>query len=74
MSDSDIQIDGEPDPKPFKLWRLDVDGQPLTRLGEYATEDEARVARDSTHLDYRTSIYHHNHKLQDRGRDGRTGG
>lgn len=36
-----MRVEGEPDPKPFKVDRVTREGQFVARVAEYATEDEA---------------------------------
>ena len=53
--DKIIKIEGERDPKPFKVDRVTRDGQFVSRVAEYATEDAA--LKHPRRLDWNYSIY-----------------
>jgi hypothetical protein len=40
-----LPIEGKPDPKPYKLNRVTKDGDFVSRVAEYATEEEAKKHR-----------------------------
>jgi hypothetical protein len=42
-TDEPTKIEGEPDPKPFKIDRVTQAGEFVSRVAEYATEGEMRA-------------------------------
>jgi hypothetical protein len=47
--------EGAPDPKPYKLWRVDQNGDQIERVGEFATLDEMRAHK--RRVDWRYAEY-----------------
>lgn len=62
MSGKEIgKIPGDPDPRPYKLSRVDADGGQIERVGEYATLEEMRAQR--RRLDWRYAEYQGRKKI-----------
>jgi hypothetical protein len=60
-ADSRMPVDGEPDPKPYKVHRVDSNGNFVSKDAEYATEAEARAHK--RRLDWHYAIYHGTQKI-----------
>ncbi len=60
MTDN-LTIEGEPDPKPFKLVQVDSDGNFVSQVGEYVTLEEMRAVR--RRLDWHYAEYEGRRKL-----------
>lgn len=62
MSENQMSyVEGEPDPKPYKVDRVTKDGGFVSRVAEYATEDDAMNHR--RRLDWHYAIYTRRKKL-----------
>jgi hypothetical protein len=51
----DPRIEGEPDPKPFKLRRVDGDGNFISLVEQFATREEADAYK--RRLDWRYELW-----------------
>jgi hypothetical protein len=56
-----LRIEGEPDPKPFKLWRINDQGERLSLEGEFGSREEVDAFK--RRLDYRYELWHGRRKL-----------
>ncbi len=52
---TDERIPGESDPMPFKVWRINDQGEQIEKVAEYATEGEARAHK--RRLDWKYAYY-----------------
>jgi hypothetical protein len=50
-----MQIEGEEDPKPYKVVRVTKEGEFVSHVAEYTTEEEAR--NHKRRLDWHFAIY-----------------
>lgn len=41
--DNDLYSEGEPDPKPYKIYLVNLEGGLVEKIAEYATEAEAKA-------------------------------
>jgi hypothetical protein len=57
------KIPGDPDPKPYKLYRVDQAGEQIERVGEHATLEEMRATK--RRLDWRYAEYLGRKKIEE---------
>lgn len=58
---AEVKIEGEPDPKPFKLRRVDGDGRLISLVEQFASREEADAYE--RRLDWRYELLHGRQKI-----------
>ena len=61
QSDNDMKMEGEPGAKPYKLYRVDNEGNEIASVGAFATEAEARAFKRRP--DWHYQLYYHRQKI-----------
>lgn len=61
---SDLLVEGEPDRRPFKVFQLGIDGEPVPQTKQdFATEEEA-LSRIASRLDRKYALYKGSQRLR----------